>query len=190
MSGRRRSAGVALGMAGLGMCLIGLVGLLLWPDIRMALLTDYVETNDLVVPAAVNYPAPDLRLTDLDGAPRYLSDYRGLVLLVNLWATWCPPCKAEMPTLQQFHELHVGEGFVVVGVEAGDPVDEVKWFARQHGLTFPIWTDPAFESGRLFRTDVLPSSYVIDRQGMVRLAWTGAINLSTLEKYVTPLIRE
>ncbi len=144
----------------------------------------------LVVPARVDYAAPDLQLTDLEGRPVSLADYRGQVVLLNNWATWCPPCKAEMPTLQAYYEAHQGQGFVLIAVEAGEPADEVRAFVQQYGLTFPVWLDPQNLSLTRFRTDALPSSFVIDRSGRVRLAWTGAIERSTLEEYVTPLLEE
>jgi len=142
------------------------------------------------VPVAVNFAAPELRLTDLQGRPVSLSDYRGRVVLVNNWATWCPPCKAEMPTLQEYFEEHRHQNFTIVAIEAGEPAAEVAAFVQQYGLTFPVWLDPAQEATSAFRNPGLPSSYVIDADGMVRLAWTGAISREMLEKFVTPLLEE
>jgi len=143
-----------------------------------------------VTPSEVNYQAPELALNDLDGNTVALSDHLGSVVLVNNWATWCPPCKAEMPTLQAYFTEHSNEGFMLLAVEAGDPVPEVKEFVESYQLTFPILLDPSNLALRAFRNDSLPSSYVIDRQGTVRLAWTGPISLEMLERYVTPLVEE
>jgi len=143
-----------------------------------------------VTPSEVNYPAPELALNDLDCNTVALSDHLGSVVLVNNWATWCPPCKAEMPTLQAYFTEHRDEGFVLLAVEAGDPVPEVTEFVESYQLTFPILLDPSNLALRAFRNDSLPSSYVIDRQGTVRLAWTGPISLEMLERYVTPLVEE
>jgi peroxiredoxin len=142
------------------------------------------------VPAAVNYPAPDLALLDLQGAPVSLEDYRGSVVLVNNWATWCPPCKEEMPTLQAYFDEHRSQGFTIIAIEAGEPPDEVQAFVQDFGLTFPVWPDPTLQATAAFRNPGLPTSYVIDRQGAVRLAWAGAINRQMLEKHVTPLLEE
>lgn len=142
------------------------------------------------IPAPVNFPAPKVELTDLDGNPAALSDYRGQVILYNAWATWCPPCKEEMPTLQAYYEAHKTQGFVIVAIEDGQPVDEVAAFVHDYGLTFLVWPDLEYRATTAFRTNSLPSSFVIDRQGTVRLAWVGAITREALETYVTPLLEE
>lgn len=142
------------------------------------------------IPAAVEYPAPDLRLTDLQGAPVDLAGYRDRIVLVNNWATWCPPCKAEMPTLQAYFEDHQAQQFTIIAIESGDTVQNVSAFVEEYGLTFPVWPDSTMQALAAFRNDSLPSSYVIDRTGTVRLAWTGAISREMLEKYVTPILEE
>jgi cytochrome c biogenesis protein CcmG, thiol:disulfide interchange protein DsbE len=138
----------------------------------------------------VSYPAPELSLTDLEGKPVSLQDLQGTVVLVNNWATWCPPCKAEMPTLQAYFEEHRKKGFTIVAIDAGDPVAEIVEFVQEYGLTFPVWPDASMKSIAAFRNPGLPSSYVIDRGGTVRLAWAGAVSREMLEKYVTPLLKE
>jgi len=143
-----------------------------------------------VVPQQVEFKAPDLALSDPRGQAVSISALKGQVVLINNWATWCPPCKAEMPTLQAFYDLHKDEGFVLVGIDAGDPPTDVSSFVSQYELTFPVWLDPQSRSLAAFKNDALPSSYVIDTQGVVRLAWTGAISQRMLEKYVTPLLED
>jgi peroxiredoxin len=139
----------------------------------------------------VDYAAPKLTLSDLDGVERSLADYRGQVVLVNLWATWCPPCKAEMPTLKAYYEVYAADGFVTIAINDGDPAEAVTAFVQEYGLTFPVWLDPTYEATeRAFKTRNLPSSFVIDREGNIRLRWVGEIDRATLEKYVTPLILE
>lgn len=142
------------------------------------------------VPAVVDFPAPDLALTNLDGQPVALSDFQGRVVLVNNWATWCPPCKAEMPTLQAYFEDYQDQGFEIVAIEAGDPASQVAAFAKDYGLSFHVWPDPEQKALIAFRNTGLPNSYVIDGSGQVRLAWTGAISRDMLEKYITPLLEE
>jgi peroxiredoxin len=152
--------------------------------------SDKVRQNDayLIPPAAASYPAPDLTLTDLQGNAVSLSDYKGQVVLVNNWATWCPPCLAEIPELQAYYSAHADEGFVMIGVEAGEPPEEVAAFVKSYGLTYPVWPDPDMEAVNAFRNGSLPSSYVIDRDGMIVYIWNGPINQPTLDKYVTPLL--
>lgn len=147
-------------------------------------------SQNSVVPMEVNYAAPELSLENIQGGTESLTDYLGSVVLVNNWATWCPPCKAEMPTLVAYHNEHNANGFSVIAVEAGEPLDVVTPFVKSFEMSFPVWLDPDGASLNAFRNGTLPNSYVIDRTGTVRYAWTGEINKAMLEKYVTPLIEE
>jgi cytochrome c biogenesis protein CcmG/thiol:disulfide interchange protein DsbE len=174
-------------MIGAGLLLLGVVTLVVLPKPEAAAGSN---SGYSTIPMEVNYPSPELSLTDLQGLPVSLEDHLGNVVLVNNWATWCPPCKAEMPALQTFFDRHKNQDFTIVAIEAGDPIFEVEDFVKQYGLTFHVWPDPTQKATLAFRNPGLPSSYVIDQSGTVRLAWTGAINLDTLEKYVTPLLEE
>jgi len=147
-------------------------------------------SQNSVVPMMVNYAAPDLSLKNINGEAESLADYRDNVVLVNNWATWCPPCKAEMPTLVAYHNEHTTDGFSVIAVEAGEPLDVVTPFVNNFEMNFPVWLDPDGKALNAFRNGTLPNSYVIDRTGTVRYAWTGEISMAMLEKYVTPLIVE
>lgn len=148
------------------------------------------ESLSSVQPVSVNYPAPELSLENINGQAESLADYRDRVVLVNNWATWCPPCKAEMPTLAAYYNEHKTEGFTIIAIEAGDPMDAVVPFVQSYNLEFPVWLDPNGTSLRAFGNGSLPNSYVIDRSGTVRYAWTGEINKAMFEKYVTPLLTE
>jgi len=148
------------------------------------------DSFDSVSPIAVDYPAPALSLVGLDGEPVSLDDHLGQVVLVNNWAIWCPPCKAEMPVLQDYFESYRRQGFTIIGIESGEPIADVVAFVEQYGLSFPVWPDQSQKALVAFQNGSLPSSYVIDRQGQVRFAWTGAINREMLEKFVTPLIMQ
>jgi thiol-disulfide isomerase/thioredoxin len=143
-----------------------------------------------VVPAEADYAAPALLLNDLGGSPHSLADYRGQVVLVNLWATWCPPCVQELPTLNEFYAAYKSNGFLIIGIDDGEELSVVQDFITSKGLTFPIWMDPNYLTESAFVTMNLPSSYVIDRQGQVRLQWVGAISREMLDKYVIPIIQE
>jgi peroxiredoxin len=143
------------------------------------------------VPIRVRFPAPELSLSDTQGNLRSLADYRGQVILVNLWATWCPPCKEEMPTLQAFYDRYKDSGFVIVAINDGDPAPDVVRFVDDYRLTFPVWLDPTYmATEEAFHTLNLPSSFVIDRDGTIQLTWVGGISMKMLEAYVTPLILE
>lgn len=142
------------------------------------------------VPSQVNYPAPDLSLHDLSGQVVSLIDYRGSVVLVNLWATWCPPCREEMPALQEFYNRYQNSGFVLIGINQEEPKELVQKFVNEFNLSFPVWLDETYQAEQKFKTMNLPSSYVIDREGMVRLLWVGGISMDNLEKYVPDIIME
>jgi cytochrome c biogenesis protein CcmG/thiol:disulfide interchange protein DsbE len=180
----------AMLVLGAGLILLGLAAFVAWPKAESspdAALSGVSST----VPVAVNYAAPVLTLSDLAGTEHSLLDYQGRVVLVNLWATWCPPCKAEMPTLEAFYQAHQEDGFVTLAINDGDPSDAVATFAREYNLTFPVLLDPMYlATDHAFKTQNLPSSFVIDREGNVRLRWVGEIDRASLEKYVTPLILE
>jgi len=143
------------------------------------------------VPAKANFSAPEVTLTDTRGVTHSLTDYRGRVVLVNLWATWCPPCKEEMPALQAFYDKQKKNGFTIVAINDGDPEADVLQFEKDYQLSFPIWLDPEYyATEQAFKTLNLPSSFVIDREGIIRLMWVGGVNRKTLDQYVTPLIME
>ena len=142
------------------------------------------------IPMEVNYPAPELSLQNINGTTESLTDYRDSVLLVNNWATWCPPCKAEMPTLVAYYKDHAQQGFMIIAIENGEPKNEVQQFVDILKMPFPVWLDPNGDSGMAFKNHNLPNSYVIDRTGTVRLMWTGEITRDALEQYVTALLTE
>ena len=152
---------------------------------------DAPQTNFSAVPVKVNYDAPKLTLTDTQGVKHSLSDYRGQVVLINLWATWCIPCKDEMPALQSFYDTNKDNGFTVIAINDGDSLTDVAEFAEDYDLTFPIWLDPTYiATEQAFKTMNLPSSFVIDRNGTVQLLWVGGISRAMLDEHVTPIIME
>lgn len=87
-------------------------------------------SSSSVVPVSVDFVAPELSLENINGQTESLADYRDRVVLVNNWATWCPPCKAEMPTLAAYYNEHQSEGFTIIAIEAGDPLDAVAPLCR------------------------------------------------------------
>lgn len=188
----RRRSPVGFFVAGAGLIVLAIAfALLARPDEQAASAEDAAGGNPAsAIPSPVNYAAPELTLNRVDGQSAALADYRGQVVLVNNWATWCPPCRAEMPELEAFYQRHKDAGFTLIGISAGDTQAEVEAFIAEYGVTFPMWLDPNEQSMRAFRTEYLPSSFVIDRNGTVRLAWTGAISLEMLEAHVAPLLVE
>jgi len=186
-SGRAVVQIIALALMGLGLLVIGVVA---WTALPGLLGASSGQADDLATarPVAVDFPAPALELTDLHGNPVSLQNLRGGYTLVNLWATWCPPCKAEMPTLLKYYEDKRHLGFTIVAIDAGEPVETVARYARQNQLTFPVWPDPDQIGMDAFDESYLPSSYLIDPAGQVVLYWGGAISRAMLDTYVPPLL--
>jgi cytochrome c biogenesis protein CcmG/thiol:disulfide interchange protein DsbE len=180
---RRRILGLII--AGAGLIVLGLVSMVVlsgaFPGTPAA----------AVMPARVSFKAPSLELAALDGQPASLDELRGQVVLVNIWATWCPPCKEEMPALQEFYIRYRHRGFTIVAINDGETARAVRTFVETYRLSFPVWLDPEYiATEKAFLTMNLPSSFVIDREGTVRLRWVGGVELPVLEKYVTPIIME
>jgi peroxiredoxin len=134
--------------------------------------------------------APDFALKTLEGNTVRLSEFRGKkVVLINFWATWCPPCRLEMPTMQQIYAEYKAKGFEILAVNIEpDAQQEIRDFIKELRLTFPILLDPDMKITRKFRVIGLPVSILIDRQGIVRAKevgyhdWTTKASRTQIEK--------
>lgn len=133
--------------------------------------------RDMFLPVEVGNQAPDFVATDLNGNPVQLADLRGEVVLLNIWATWCAPCREEMPSMQRLEDKLGAEGLHIVAVSidapigrvapGGQPGGDVAAFGEEMGLSFPIWLDPAGAIQRIYSTTGVPESFVIDRHGTI-----------------------
>lgn len=141
-----------------------------------------------LTPQSISGPAIDIELTDLNGLPVKLSDYKGNVILYNAWATWCPPCKEEMPILAEYYLEHADEGFVIVAISDAEPVEAVSSFYQSNNIPFPMWPDPTHIASDLYGIDGLPTSFIIDRDFNVVYRWSGGVNKAVLDTYITPLL--
>jgi peroxiredoxin len=115
------------------------------------------------------FSAPDFTLKTPAGDSFTLSELKGNAVLVNMWATWCPPCKAEMPAIEAMYKEYKAEGFIVLAVDQtfqDNPFD-IAPFVEQYGLTFPILLDETGETARAYQVRSLPSSYFINRLGVI-----------------------
>ena len=114
--------------------------------------------------------APEFKLETPDGRTVALTDFRGTAVLVNLWATWCPPCRAEMPTLEKVYEEYKDQGLVVLGIDAAnqDNLDAVAAFEKQYNLTFPILLDTNGEASALYELRAFPTSFFVGRDGVIK----------------------
>lgn len=128
-------------------------------------------------PVITGSVAPDFTVAAMKGGEVSLSDYRGRVVLVNVWATWCPPCREEMPSMQRLYEALEGEDFEILAVSvdaplgqadaAGRPGGDLAAFAHKFGLTFPILHNPSGDIQELYQTTGVPESFIIGKDGLI-----------------------
>lgn len=154
-------------------------------------------TRDRPAAHATGALAPALRLPLLDGDTADLAGYRGRVVLLNLWATWCPPCITELPSMQRVYEAYADDGLVILAVAVdalpgerqadGRIVGVVSEFVDRFGLTFDVALDPTGGTERLLGVNYLPTTFLIDRDGRIRVRevggryWDGAPYVEMIE---------
>jgi cytochrome c biogenesis protein CcmG, thiol:disulfide interchange protein DsbE len=141
--------------------------------------------SDGATAAAVDAPAPRYTGKTLEGEYVALDDYLGQVVLLNVWATWCAPCRDELPELQALHRKHGSDGFTVVGVSVDKPqaLGSVRSLVKQLGLEYPMVFDPGGDAVLTFDVSGYPTSFLLDRAGKIRWRRNGIIrpNDSELE---------
>jgi peroxiredoxin len=118
--------------------------------------------------AAPNAPAPDFTLRQLDGANLRLGEQRGRVVMVNFWATWCGPCRVELPHLARLHDKYQSAGFVLLGVNIDEDANAAKALASKLGLKFPVLFDSQKKVVAAYDLNAMPATVLIDRDGRVR----------------------
>jgi len=127
--------------------------------------------------------APDFRAVTLDAAPhaKTLADFRGQLVLLNLWATWCVPCEEEMPSIEALHRTYSSAGLKVVAVAVDDPgfEDRVRAFVQRHGLTFEVLSEGSGAIERDYQARGIPASYLIGPDGIIRKRIAGASDWSS-----------
>lgn len=135
--------------------------------------------------------APEISLTSLNGEIINLSDFKGQVVLVNIWASWCTPCKAEMPAIQAMYEKYKADGFVVLAVNAtnSDNINNVEIFVKNQNLTFPILLDKQGEISTTYQVQALPSSFFITPDGIINeVVIGGPMAEALLESRISSLL--
>ena len=134
-------------------------------------------------------PAQSFDLRRTDGRSDSLARYRGSVVLLNLWATWCTPCQAEMPALERFSRENAGK-VVVLGVDQGESAPVAAAFARERGVTFPILVDEHQQYGRTYEGIGLPTSVIVGRDGRVVRGIDGAMTIEQMRAAVEPALAD
>ncbi len=147
---------------------------------RGLFLEDPQELKDEIAPR-LGYRAPDFELPDLDGQKVALSALRGKPLLLNFWASWCPPCRKEMPNLQRFSEQY-GSQVVVVGVNWGEDASTVKGFLERVGATYLNLLDQRGTAFVLYKLTGIPTGFFIDPEGFIRGVWLGPLQIEEIAK--------
>jgi len=146
------------------------LGVVLLLALALALATHYL--GDEMFPVEVGSKAPPIEAQTIVGPKRTktLADYKGKIVLVNLWATWCAPCRDEMPSMEKLYQEFGPQGLEIVAVSVDSPVEEqtIRTFAKELGLTFEILHDPAKEVARRYQVTGYPESFVIGREGVIR----------------------
>jgi thiol-disulfide isomerase/thioredoxin len=122
---------------------------------------------------------PPLVLQDLRGRTHQLADYRGKVVLVNFWATWCEPCLAEMPSIERLRKSFAGQPFEVLAVNLGEPLGRVERFLERVPLGFPILLDRASGAARAWKVRVVPASFLVGPDGRIRYVRYGDLDWSS-----------
>lgn len=117
--------------------------------------------------------APEFRLQATDGRSVSLSNFRGKVVMVHFWATWCPPCVEELPTIDKLNRTIADKDFQLLAVSVDDETSEVAAFLKKHGLNLPVLLDPGRKTAGLYGTYKFPETYIVDRRGVVRMKVIG-----------------
>jgi peroxiredoxin len=139
--------------------------------------------------AMVGKDAPVFALHDDRGNAVSLDQYRGKIVVMNLWASWCPPCREEMPDLQTVAREFAKDGVVVVGVNQGESAERAAAFAQSLGIGFPIWIDDAQRYGRVYAALGLPTTIVINRHGIVERGFDGPLTIQQMRDTLSAAVR-
>ena len=163
-----------------GLVLLAIIGVL---DFRLLIpgLAGRSETGE--VSPDIGSPAPDFVLDDLSGNPVKLSDLKGRLVVLNFWATWCTPCRTEMPEFQEIYQQYEPD-LVVLGINLEQKPAEIQDFVSQLGITYPILLDIEGLVSKLYKVIQLPNTYFIDRQGIIRIRHIGFLSSDQFHQYL------
>lgn len=145
--------------------------------------TQPVEAN----PSAIKTKAIDFKLKDLNGKELSLSDLKGKKVFLNFWATWCPPCKAEMPEIEKLYQETKDSDLVIVAVEIGEPLDTVKPFIDKNKYNFKVLLDPDQSVASKYGIASIPTSYFIDVDGNIVSKIVGGMNIDQMKANIKAL---
>ncbi len=136
--------------------------------------------------AAVGSPAPDFELTSLEDENIRLSELRGKIVVINFWATWCEPCKFEMPFFEKLYS-NPQKQLEILAVNFDEPRQKVQEFAEEYNLSFPILLDPGASVQEIYRVRGYPTTFIVDENGIIRYHHIGLITGEQIYKYLSEL---
>lgn len=137
------------------------------------------------------FSAPDFSISTIDGRSIRLSELRGQVVFLNFWTSWCPPCKEEMPAIQQLHNLSPKIAILAVNLTDQDNITDVEDFLQEHQITFDVLLDEDGKVSKIYQIQALPTSFFIDRQGIIRkVVYGGPISKALLFAETSRLAEE
>ena len=139
----------------------------------------------------MNFSAPDIVLKAVTGESYDLRALQGKVVLINFWATWCGPCRAEMPAIEQVYQAKRAQGLEVLAVDQQEDDASVRSFGQQLGLTFPLLLDSDGSTARRYHVGALPTTFFVDRKGVIRdMAIGGPMTRASIESKIDALLNE
>ncbi|MFW5996115.1 MAG: TlpA family protein disulfide reductase [Halanaerobiaceae bacterium] len=136
------------------------------------------EEEDIPVGTETGEQAPNFTLENLEGEEVSLDDYRGEKIFLNFWATWCPPCKSEMPDIQKLHEDN--ENITILTINLQENKNQAETYLQQNDLSFPVLLDTEGEAGNKYLVRSIPTTYIIDKEGIIKDQHIGAMNYETM----------
>ncbi len=132
--------------------------------------------------------AQSFAVQELDGPVRSLNDFRGRIVVLNLWASWCPPCRAELPDLQRLYDTYRARKLAVIAVNEGESADRARAFARALHIQLPVLLDQNQSYGRVYAALGLPTTIIINSSGTVVQGFDGALTFDQMKAAVAPLL--
>ncbi len=147
-----------------------------------------LDEADVVTLVQVGKPAPPISAQTPDGETIELSDLKGKVVAINFWATWCPPCRAEMPAFQAAYTGQENSDFVVLAVNVGETGEQVQEFVDEFGLTFPVVLDSSEEIANAYGVKGLPVTVWVDSEGIIQNQHIGLLTSNLIDRYLDELM--
>ncbi len=195
MSDRIFKTGIVITLA-LLVCSFIIIGLGTFFYLTQTRTTTSVASNPSPAPALASAPrvgalAPDFTLPDVDGKPYQLASLRGNVVVLNFWATWCAPCRAELPALEKVRAQYAERKIIIWGINQQEFIESVRGYAELYHLNFPLLLDSRAEVARAYHVNALPTTFFIDRGGIIRhIEIGGPMSESFLQLQIGKMVEE